>query len=154
MATLKYSRRPSTNVDETGLAAIGSSGRWEIALDETISGTQRWFAQIEGPLVYLYFKVSSPQVIAQAIQFLTERPVSAARRVDSGAEENETLVLGKDKGMALMLVRDKEFSDRYSLVIGTAATSMIRLSLTGQDVADVVESLRQANEDLTEDEDN
>jgi len=56
--------------ENLGLLAIGSSGRWEISIDEAISGTERWFAQIEGPLIWLYFEIPSPEVISKEIRFL------------------------------------------------------------------------------------
>jgi hypothetical protein len=49
--------------EDLGLLAIGSSGPWEVSVDETISGTERWFAQIEGPSISIYFEIPSPSIV-------------------------------------------------------------------------------------------
>jgi hypothetical protein len=47
--------------ENLGLLANGSSGSWEVSIDESVSGTERWFAQIEGPSLWLYFEIPSPE---------------------------------------------------------------------------------------------
>ena len=61
------SETPGENL---GLLANGSSGSWEVSIDQSVSGTERSFAQIEGPSLWLYFEISSPDIIPKIIQFL------------------------------------------------------------------------------------
>ena len=71
MAGPKTSRMISPVDDEPlGLLANGSSGPWEFSVDETISGNERWFAQIEGPSVYISFEIPSPAIVGEAVRFL------------------------------------------------------------------------------------
>ena len=58
------SEAPDENL---GLLANGASGPWEFSVDETISGTERWFAQIEGPSVYISFEIPSPSIVGEAL---------------------------------------------------------------------------------------
>jgi hypothetical protein len=53
-----------------GLLALGSSGPWEVAIDETMSGPARYFAQIEGPALYLYFEIPTIELIEDVLDFL------------------------------------------------------------------------------------
>ena len=61
---------PEAPDENIGLLANGSSGPWEVSVDETISGDERWFAQIEGPSVYVSFEIPSPNIIGEAVRFL------------------------------------------------------------------------------------
>jgi hypothetical protein len=45
-------RTSSASPEENlGLLADGSSGALEVSIDETITGLEQWFAQIEGPSI-------------------------------------------------------------------------------------------------------
>jgi hypothetical protein len=128
-----------------GLLAVGSSGRWEIAIDETTSGPQRWFAQIEGPAVYLYFEISSLEIIDQAIEFVT----AAGGDADAApAARGDTLALGTSKSTPVKLVRDDEFSDRYFLVIEPKDGAVVRFTVATHDLAHVIDALRQVKQDM------
>src|SRR5258708_33131511 len=59
--------------ENLGLTAIGSDGGWEVAIDETTSGAQKWVAQIEGHSVYLSFSIGSPHIIDPMLEFLPLR---------------------------------------------------------------------------------
>jgi hypothetical protein len=52
---MKAAKQPRTSTKQKsyGLVANGSSGAWQVAVDETLRGTQQWFAQLEGPNCYL-----------------------------------------------------------------------------------------------------
>ena len=39
-----------------GLMAFGRSNNWELSIDESTEGEDRWFVQLEGPSAYLYFE--------------------------------------------------------------------------------------------------
>jgi hypothetical protein len=141
-------RQRDNGNDSLGLTAIGSAGRWEVAIDETTSGTQRWFAQIEGPSIYLYFEVPSPHVIETILDFLTEHTTAEKGSQDSPARRNGEIVIGKRAKEPVTLVRDDEFSDRYFLVAETETKLVVRVTIGGADLKSLVSALRQANEDL------
>jgi hypothetical protein len=133
--------------ERLGLAAIGSDGGWEVAIDETTSGAQKWFAQIEGQSVYLHFAIPSPSVIDKMIEFLTAPP-----KADNGLQscQDGEIVIGKYKEEPVTLVRDDEFSDRYFVVVETKHKLVIRITVGGADLRSLVTALRQAKEDLDE----
>lgn len=125
------------NADEEsfGLLAIGQMNEWEVVLDETVS-SKRFFAQIEGPSLYLHFEILSPDVVDKAIDFLgNQHPPSS------------TLLIGTQKN-PVCLIRDDE--SRYFLVIGKQASPLIRVTITGTDLKQILECLRQVKEDLHE----
>jgi hypothetical protein len=132
---------PAIPDENLGLLANGSSGRWEVLVDETISGTHRWFVQIEGPSLWLYFEVPSPDLISKVIQFLA--PLQANR------EETECkLDLGEAHGTPVALVRDDECKDRCFLVVGPDDSPIVRFALAGEDWHNLVQALRQVEQDL------
>jgi hypothetical protein len=50
VATAKNGQaQPTVHAADIGLLANGSSGAWRVDVDESISGPERWFLQIEGP---------------------------------------------------------------------------------------------------------
>jgi hypothetical protein len=130
-----------------GLAAIGSSGPWEIAVDQTTAGPDRWYAQIEGPLIYIRFEISSLQVIDQAIHFLARTNVG--KNSVAGRTER-TLSLGADRSTKIELVQDDEFNDRIFLVVAPKGGLLARFTIGGDDLTRLVAALRQANEDVVE----
>ncbi|HVC94250.1 MAG TPA: hypothetical protein VND64_11195 [Pirellulales bacterium] len=138
---------PTSRGSSIGLMAFGSSGLWEIAIDQTTSGTDRWFAQIEGPSVYLYFEIPSLGIIDQAMEFLACCPGKAGRNPAHNSQGG-TLPLGASKSMQVNLIRDDEFSDRYFLVIEPKHELSIRFTLTGDDLKNVENALLQAKDDL------
>ena len=137
----KISKRPLNNGSaDLGLAAIGSAGGWEIALDE--SSAEKWFAEIEGPSIYLSFEVQSPDVIQQMLEYLT-----SGNDADNGTSE---IPLGKSKKETVSLVRDDEFHDRFFLIVETQDSLTVRVTISGKDVESLAVALRQANEDIAE----
>ena len=145
MAVPKQRRqRSNVGTESIGLLATGSSGTWSVDIDETTAGVARWFAQIEGPSVYLYFQIPSPEITGKAIQFLAERPENQSSQPGS----NGALAIGGDKRASVSLVRDDEFSDRFFLLVGPQDNPIVRLTFAGEDLQHIVEALRQASEDL------
>src|SRR5437773_9604356 len=80
-----------------GLLANGASGPWEIAIDEALSGPDRWYAQIEGPSVVFSFELPSLDVVAKMIQFLQAPPPPTGKQTSQSTEENRSMVVGKDR---------------------------------------------------------
>src|SRR5688572_17469626 len=55
----RTSANPEQDSAAVGLLAYGSAGAWEVSIDESTTGEEKWFAQVEGPSVYLYFAIPS-----------------------------------------------------------------------------------------------
>jgi len=127
--------------------AIGSSGSWEIAIDQTTSGPERFFAQIDGPSVFLYFEIPSLEIIDEAIEFLTASSGNGEKNA-APAARGGTLALGTSKSTHVKLVRDDEFSDRYFLVIEPKDGTLVRVTVTNDDLTHMIDALRQVREDL------
>ncbi len=125
-----------------GLLANGCSGPWEIAVDEHISGADRWSVQIEGPSVSFYFEIPSLETISKMAQFL-DRSIPSS-------ETNDLLLISKDQQMPVTLIKDDEYADRFFLVVGPTANPMVRFTIAGKDVTDFLEALRQAIDDTSD----
>ena len=134
--------------ENLGLLANGSSGPWEVSVDETISGTERWFAQIEGPSVYVSFEIPSPDIVGEAVRFLAT-PHDERREPISSATGHGGLLISKSPGIPVSLVRDDEYEDRYFIIVGQGDSPVVRYSFAGEDLMDLVEALRQADQDMT-----
>jgi hypothetical protein len=138
---------PEAHDEDIGLLANGSSGSWEVSVDETISGTKRWFAQIEGPSVYVSFEVPSPHIIGDAVRFLAP-PHDDGREFISSARGRGGLCMSKSQGIPVSLVRDDEYADRCFLIVGPGDKPVVRYSFAGEDMENLLEALRQANQDI------
>ena len=133
---------------ELGLLANGSSGPWEFSVDETISGNERWFAQIEGPSVYISLEIPSPDIVSEAVRFLAP-PHDKERELIASAGGNGWLSISKSPGIPVFLVRDDEYEDRCFIVVGLDDSLVVRYSLAGDDLENLVEAMRQADQDVS-----
>jgi hypothetical protein len=86
-----------------GLVANGSSGKWDVALDETLDGNE-WFLEIDGPQAYLVFQLRDPEVVAEAMRFLQSPPGPGG----TGRGEAGELLLGTFDSASVSLVWDDE----------------------------------------------
>jgi hypothetical protein len=127
--------------------AIGSSGPWEIAIDQTTSGRDRWFAQIEGPSICLYFEIPALKTIDQAVRFLSEAP-RPPRAGFANSTRNGTLALGSSGMTSVGLIRDDEFTDRYFLVVESKGRTVVRLTVAGDDLTHLSGALGQVQEEI------
>lgn len=145
----KQRGQSENNNEAVGLMANGSSGGWEVSVDEATKGPERWFIQLEGPSAYFSFEIPSSETIATALKFLGggSSPKGAHGRF---SPENGSLVLGKYQQTSVILVRDDEYEDRYFLMIGQDTDVVVRYTIAGQDLKDIREALRQASEDIEE----
>lgn len=151
MARSKQVKETPRSIRENiGLLAIGSSAPWEVAIDVTTSGTERWFAQIEGPSISLYFEIPSPEIVAKIAQFFEGNQPKGSSNNSAGL--NGSLVIAGDKQNPVMIIRDDEFRDRYFFIVGTPHKSLVRYTIAGTDLKDLAKSFREADEDLNEDE--
>ncbi len=133
--------------ENVGLLANGSSGPWEFSVDETISGNERWFAQIEGPSVYISLEIPSPDIVSQAVRFLAP-PHDKERELIASAGGNGWLSISKSPGIPVFLVRDDEYEDRCFIVVGHDDSLVVRYSFAGDDLENLVEAMRQAYQDI------
>ncbi len=138
------SEAPDENL---GLLANGASGPWEFSVDETISGTERWFAQIEGPSVYISFEIPSPSIVGEALRFLSSSRAEERDR-NAPAREIAELLVSKVPGMPISLMRDDEYEDRRFIMVGHRDSPLVRFTLAGDDLENLVEAMRQANQDI------
>jgi len=146
MSAIRVSPKTERESDSRGLTALGAAGGWQVDIDGSNSGlTQNWFAQIEGPAVYVSFEVQSPSVIEDMIEFLTERTADefGIQRV----RESE-IVVGIDEGAPVTLLRDDEFSDRFFLLMQSKKNLAIRVTIADTDLDSLLIALRQAQNEL------
>lgn len=125
--------------ENLGLLALGAAGRWEVALDETLSGAERHYLYLEGPSISCHCEIASTALVGAMIRFLEPNL----------APSNETsLVLGKDTLAPIALVKDDEYADRYFVVVGPPERPIVQWTIAGTEVAQLADALRQAQEDL------
>src|SRR2546430_155443 len=110
MAMLQNRRAKSQcRKDTFGLLASGSSGAWEIDIDEALSGPERWRAQIEGPSLTLDFEIPSLDVVDKMVRLLAT-PSAKSKRTSNGAPgPSGTLVLGGNDHTPVRLLKDDEY---------------------------------------------
>ena len=130
----------NTDAEQTdgfGLLACGVSGRWSVDLDESPDGTE-WSMQLDGPAVYLAFAVRHPGVVREALDHLRSdrKPATA-------------LPLGHFGPAGVSLHRDDEDVARCFLVVGPTARSAVRVTLSADDVAMLIDALEQVLADLS-----
>jgi hypothetical protein len=135
------------------LVATGSSGPWRIDVDESGGERDEFFAQIEGPFIYLYFAIPSLQTVRTMRQYLQLRRASTNPVAVAGVpKETEPLRIGTFGQAAVNLVWDDEFVDRCFLKVGVRGPTTLHLTLWGEEIRHLSEALRQAEEDLGESE--
>lgn len=119
--------------NDIGLLANGASGPWQIEIDEQLRGDNRWFIQIDGPTVCLYFEIPSLEIVRELAQFL-----------DTNLSQQHTaLMLGKANDITVTIVRDDEYQDRYFLNVGSAGNLVVRLTIESGNVKNIAEALEQ-----------
>jgi hypothetical protein len=142
-------KRPEKADGDFDLVASGSSGEWRVFVDETHVGPEKWFAQIQGPSIYLSFAIPSAKMIDRLVHFLAEcselHPSSRSRK------SNNTLLIGGDKRMPVTLIRDNEYADRFFLMVGTGNGPVVRYVVAGKELVKLIAALRQARDELKSD---
>lgn len=136
----------STQFDspETGLMAVGLSGRWSLVVDEAID-REEWFLQIDWPGGYLYFELPDLSVIPQLLRFLES---GFASRNDAPRTGQDSLSLGRFGIESVSLRWDNEDAPRCFLVIGASTSSTLHLNLYAEDIEMLIVALRQLVDDL------
>jgi hypothetical protein len=132
-----------------GLMAMGRSGRWDVDVDETTEGPQRWFMQIEGPSVYLSFEIPSPEIIPSALDFL-QGSSSTSGAQEGPAADSGSFVLGKGGNTPVTVLKCDECEDHFFLMMKPITSVVVRVTIAGTDLKELQEALRQVVEDLEE----
>jgi hypothetical protein len=132
---------------ETGLYAFGRCGEWCVHIDDTLTDPPKWFVQIEGRLVHLYFELPSLRIVDTTIQFLEQRTLTATRF----DENRDTLRIGTFHGIPVVLCRDDEW-DRFFLRIADTEESTLSFEVTSEDATALTNALRQAREDFVKED--
>ena len=147
MESLKSIHEGETKNDEpVGMIANAVSETWDVALDQTVSGIQKWFAQIEGPSVYLYFQIESPCVIRQAVTFIGTRKLR--RKIKDVPTRDCELMLGKFAGVPVSIIRDDESSSRCFLSIGHSGNSFAQFKVSGIELKRFTDALAQLADEV------
>jgi hypothetical protein len=115
--------------------ASGSSGRWHVAVDESLDGRTH-FLELDGPTAYLCVRLRDLSVVEGLRQFLATR------------SPRETFSLGELAGLDVWLVWDDEDFVRCFLVVGKQSETTLRLAFDGDDVEMLRKALTQATDDL------
>jgi hypothetical protein len=151
MATTQKTRTtPQRTTGDFGQLAYGSSGRWEIAVDEALSGADRWWAQIEGPLVSIYFAIPSLEIIDKVSSFFASHATETKHPSNGRPKRTDSFTIGMGKRTPVTLMEDDEYDDRLFLVVGPAEGPMVRFVVVDTDLAQLSEALQQVKEDLDE----
>jgi hypothetical protein len=133
-----------------GLLALGSSGSWEIAVDES-TAREEWFLEIEGPRVYLVLRLQDLSIIGAVGRFLQQ---TLQRRQTPPAAVNHckdaALPLGEFGSAPVTLMWDNEDFPRCFIVVGPQAQATLRVSLEEEDIRQVLDAFRQIAEELPE----
>lgn len=138
-------------IDRFGLVANGSSGVWDFSIDESVKGAPKWFAEIEGPAIYLSFQLVDRDIIDKMIAFLDRRVSAAARsQKTQPGQRGEELTIGNFGRASVSLIGDNEEEERCFLVIGPQGSCCMRFPLVGKDTRMILAALRQVHEDLSE----
>lgn len=132
---------------EVGSVANGSAGSWDVGLDESLDGPQRWFLQLEGPSIYLYFEIENPQVVDAVLCFL-EQFVESAKLANSSLAQNGELQISSIDRTRISLIGDDEGDQRIFILIENAADCVSRFTLASDDLRHLKDALRQVRDEL------
>jgi hypothetical protein len=128
------------------LVANGSAGAWDVAVDETITGAEKWFLQIEGPTIYLYLQIEGPQIVEHLLNLLEASGTAPENpRTSENGERASELRVGVFESLPVSLLWDQERNDGWTLLLAGASGSCLRISLSlsdGQHLADALEQVR------------
>lgn len=124
-----------------GLMAYGRAKDWEFSIDETTEGEDRWFAQIEGPSLSLYFEIPSPKTVIELALFLDSHEHATIN-------DPKEIDIGHFNGNPVRILRDDEFRDRCFLTIRSNGMSNLRVTLSGDDLDAISNAVRQTRTEM------
>lgn len=146
-ASRKSAQRNAPNAsDDLALHAIGRSGLWSVSIDATKSGQERWFLEISGPAVFFGCEVQSREIVRRMVDFLSIAP-TAPGKWDARVDE---FLVGKERGVLFVVVRDNEFSDRFFLRMKCTSRKglLTEFAIAGEDLTALVAAMKMAQDDL------
>jgi hypothetical protein len=128
--------------EDTGLVACGSSGAWDVSLDQTLGRPSHYFLELDGPREYIRFRLMARQSAASIHDYL--------RRVEAVANVSDdgSLVVGIAGRSRIMLAWDDEHADRCFLIVGYGAHATVRITLLNDDVKAIAAALEQVVADM------
>jgi hypothetical protein len=146
---MKAGKRPQSQRTQKsfGLVANGSAGAWRVDIDETLSGTQRWFAQIEGPTCYLYFEIDHPQAVVKIARFLSNN----VHEENGSHAQNRELKVGNAGGHTVEFLWDRDPADRCFILLRGENEFCVRTTLLRDDLQSLQKAVEQVCEALRED---
>lgn len=132
-----------------GLLAFGSSGAWELTIDESLDEDDKWLAEIEGPNTYLAFSLKDLGVVRDALAYLLTRILKSQNGPLSHSGPQLGLTLGRLGESTISLVWDNEPEfDRCFLIIGPAGDSVVRVSLVDNDIKMLTDAFQEVVDQL------
>lgn len=134
-----------------GLVASGSSGDWEISIDETLSGPRKWFLQIDGPLWYLEFRVARRDVVDGVLGFLgTHLGDGNSSTGNRASAIDDEIELGCSCGNRVSLIWDTETNERCFILVAGDDGFHVRFTLLHDDLVQIVDAFRQVASEWTD----
>jgi hypothetical protein len=145
-------RQHDDSSDGFGLVAFGSSGRWEVSIDESREREGEWIAEIEDPRLDLVFQLRDLRVVHEALDFLQLRyNKQFYEKILNKTADCNNLTLGQFGPSPVSLVWDDEEFVRCFLIVGPGAKSTMRFSLYIEDIEMLIDALQQAIADIPSD---
>jgi hypothetical protein len=131
-----------------GLLAAGSSGRWDITVNEALD-REEWCLEIDGPQTYLAIRLQDLKHVGAALHFLESGPhAQRASGCDTG--KGRAVSLGRFGSATVSLRWDDEDFPRVFLAIGPEGGCTPLWGLEEEDIRMFVEALRQVVVDLSD----
>jgi hypothetical protein len=143
--------QPKVASGSFGLSAIGSSGSWEVTLDEPLDNAHGWVVEIEGPHVYVSCSIQDPHVLRDVRDFLQSREATPEGSAASQPRSDE-LTLGKFGPSRIWLVWDNEDFDRCFLIIGPTGDFTVRWTLLREEIRSLMDAIQAALDQLAQDQ--
>lgn len=135
--------------DGVGLVANGSAGAWSIAVDEALDDGGECSLEIDGPAVYLVFRLDDLTKPREALRFLqSTSQLNRDRKVQDRKVSEDELTLGSFGSFPVSLLWDNESFQRCFLIVGPRAQATLRVSLHADDIRDLIGALSQVVEDI------
>ena len=144
-------KQAASSKDDGGfdLVAYASSGKWNVWIDETPTGPERVFVQLEGPVAYFSFELSSIAVVDEIWRFLTEG--NSSNGTGTADDAGRHLDIGGRKGMPVSLVCDGERGERFILKFGNHRSPVVHYCLQNEELLDLTKALGKVRQELEED---
>ena len=131
-----------------GLVANAVAGSWAIDIDESIEGAERWFAQIDGPSLYVNFQIASLDIIDEIAGFLRFHLCPDACNQPSKLAEAEDMLLSHFGGASVTLIWDSETNERCFIVISADSELSVRLCIDRGGVEELAKAFEEIRDEL------